>query len=150
VLIAPELQALSLNQLMQAQAAWKFTQGGATPTGTAGWATQGANPLMDLNITMVTSRQLMKQLMAAFGLAASDAANYWFYGDPAAFAYMENWPVTVVQAPTNSEAEFSQDIVVRFKASERGIAAIMEPRRIIRSRAIATSSSSGATLPVLV
>src|SRR5208283_765162 len=35
VLIAPQIQALSLNQLMQAQAVWKFTQGGATP-GTAG------------------------------------------------------------------------------------------------------------------
>ena len=40
---------------------------------------------------------------------------------PAAFAYMENWPITVVQAPANSEAEFNQDIVARFKASERGI-----------------------------
>ncbi len=147
VLIAPQIQALSLNQLMQAQAAWRFTQGGATPTGTApGWATQGANPLMDLNITMATSRQLLKQLMAAFSLAAADAGNYWFYGDPAAFAYMENWPITVVQAPTNSEAEFTQDIVVRFKASERGTPAVMEPRRIVRCRALPAGggSSSGA------
>ena len=43
---------------------------------------------------------------------------------------MENWPITVVQAPANSEAQFNQDIVVRFKASERGTPAIMEPRRI--------------------
>ena len=56
---------------------------------------------------------------------------------------MENWPITVVQAPTNSEAEFTQDIVVRFKASERGTAAIMEPRQFQRNRALATSSSSG-------
>lgn len=58
----------------------------------------------------------------------------WFYGDPAkAFAYMENWPVTVVQAPANSEAEFSQDIVVRYKASERGAAATLNPRYMSKS-----------------
>ena len=56
---------------------------------------------------------------------------------------MENWPITVVQAPTNSEAEFTQDIVVRFKASERGTPAVMEPRRIQRNRGVSTSSSSG-------
>jgi hypothetical protein len=50
---------------------------------------------------------------------------------------------TVVQAPVNSEAEFTQDIVVRFKASERGTPAIMEPRRIQRHRGVSTSSSSG-------
>ena len=37
---------------------------------------------------------------------------------------MENWPITVTQAPSNSEAEFNQDIVLRFKASERGAAAV--------------------------
>jgi hypothetical protein len=51
--------------------------------------------------------------------------------------------MTVVQAPTNSEAEFMQDIVVRFKASERGTPAVMEPRRIQRNRGVSTSSSSG-------
>ena len=56
---------------------------------------------------------------------------------------MENWPITVVQAPINSEAEFTQDIVVRFKASERGTAAILEPRKFQRNRALVTSSSSG-------
>ena len=105
----------------------------------------GANPLMDLSITMATSRQLHKQLQAQFGLDASDAGGYWFYGDPAAFAYMENWPITVVQSPTNSEAEFTQDIVVRFKASERGAPAVMEPRRIIRNRALATSGSGSSS-----
>ena len=86
---------------------------------------------------MATSRQLYKQLQAQLGLDPATAGGYWFYGDPAAFAYMENWPITVVQAPTNSEAEFSQDIVVRFKASERGTPAVIEPRRWQRNRATA-------------
>lgn len=58
----------------------------------------------------------------------------WFYGDPArAFAYMQNWPVTVTQAPTNSEAEFTHDIVARFKVSERGAAAVLNPRYMVKS-----------------
>jgi hypothetical protein len=60
----------------------------------------------------------------------------WLLGNAKkAFAYMQNWPVTVVQAPSNSEAEFTQDIVVRFKASERGAAATLEPRVMTRCTA---------------
>jgi len=36
-------------------------------------------------------------------------------------------------APTNSEAEFNQDIVARFKASERGAAAVLNPRYAVLS-----------------
>ena len=58
--------------------------------------------------------------LVASGVAAAAAQKYWL-GDPAkAFAYMENWPITVVQAPNNSEAEFNQDIVARYKASGAG------------------------------
>ncbi len=57
----------------------------------------------------------------------------WFVGDPKrAFAYMENWPITVVQSPQNSDAEFSQDIVTRYKVSERGAAAVLEPRYMVK------------------
>lgn len=48
------------------------------------------------------------------------------------FAYMENWPITVQQAPANSEAEFTQD-VTRFKVSERGAAAVLDPRYAVKS-----------------
>jgi hypothetical protein len=48
---------------------------------------------------------------------------WWFVGDiRLAFTYMENWPIT-----TRSEAEFSQDIVVRFKVGERSDAAVLNP-----------------------
>jgi hypothetical protein len=39
----------------------------------------------------------------------------------------------VVQAPANNEAEFTQDIVMRFKASERGVCAVMNPRFVVQS-----------------
>lgn len=88
-----------------------------------------ANPVS--NYRVAASRLLKARLVAA-GLATDT----WFLGDfRRAFAYMENWPITVAQAPKNSEAEFAQDIVLRFKASECGVAAVIEPRAVMRSMA---------------
>jgi len=68
---------------------------------------------------------------------------YWWIGDfKKAFAYVQNWPLTVVQAPANSIKEFEQDIVTRFKASERGVAAVIEPRQVFRMY----GTSAGANL----
>lgn len=103
-------------------------QAGTVPT-----TTRASNPLT--GYTWDVSRLVYRQLVTN-GTAAdlTAAAKYWFVGNFArAFAYMENWPITVVQAPPNSEPEFTQDIVLRFKASERGVAAVMEPRYVVRS-----------------
>ncbi len=63
------------------------------------------------------------------GYSAAQALHRWIIGDlKRAFAWQYNWPITVVQAPSNSEAEFTQDIVLRWKASERGSAVVLEPR----------------------
>jgi hypothetical protein len=57
---------------------------------------------------------------------------------------MENWPITVVQAPVNSEAEFTHDVPFRWKASERGTAAVLDPRFVQRHWGpVAGDSSSG-------
>ena len=78
------------------------------------------------------SRLAYRRIIAS-GHAPADAKKWWFLGDFAkAFAYMENWPITVTQAPANSEADFSQDIVIRFKASERGAAAVINPRCVVK------------------
>jgi hypothetical protein len=66
--------------------------------------------------------------------SVTTAKKWWLLADlTRAFAYMENWPVTVTQAPLNNEAEFTQDVVLRFKASERGTAAVLDPRYVVRS-----------------
>jgi len=97
LVFAPQIRFLELNQLLTANASWKLTNGGTSPTaGNAGVNTIGPNPLQNLGLTMATSRQLNKQLQVQLGLSAADAGGYWFYGDPTAFAYMENWPITVV------------------------------------------------------
>lgn len=90
-----------------------------------------ANPLG--NYTVVESRLAYRRLIAA-GCGAAAAKKWWFIGDfRKAFAYMENWPITVAQSPLGGEAEFSQDIVVRYKASERGAAAVINPRYVVKS-----------------
>ena len=102
-----------------------YTASGAPTTTTA------ANPLG--NYRVVESRLAYRRVIAA-GVAAADAKKWWFIGDfRKAFAYMENWPITVTQSPPGSEAEFNSDIVVRFKASERGAAAVINPRYVVKN-----------------
>jgi hypothetical protein len=92
---------------------------------TPGFATQGS-PTETAGVNPVTGYQVLTS-----NLLSSRMANrgQWYIGDlTKAFAYMENWPLSVVQAPANSEVEFTQDVVLRWKASERGAAATLEPR----------------------
>jgi hypothetical protein len=101
-----------------------------SPDGTPS-ATFSANPLSGYRV--FDSRLMYRRIVAA-GVAASDAKKWFFVGDfRRAFAYMENWPITVTQAPLGSEADFNSDIVLRFKASERGAAAVLNPRYIVKS-----------------
>lgn len=68
--------------------------------------------------------------------AGSVTSTTWFMGDfQSAFAYMENWPITVTQAANNSDDEFNRDIVFKFKASERGTVAVLDPRYVCSSAA---------------
>lgn len=88
-------------------------------------ATNWSNPIS--GYTIVTSAQLAARM-------ATDSD--WLIGDlAAAFKYMENWPITVVEAPANSEAEFTLDVVYRVKASERGAASTWEPRAMVKNSA---------------
>ncbi|MDZ4820466.1 MAG: hypothetical protein SGJ20_15980 [Planctomycetota bacterium] len=97
----------------------------------AATTTRAANPLG--NYTIRESRLAYRRIVAS-GVGAANAKKWWFIGDfKRAFAYMENWPITVTQSPQNSEAEFNNDIVVRFKASERGAAAVLNPRMVVKN-----------------
>jgi hypothetical protein len=101
-----------------------FTAAGATT------ATTSVNPLSSYRLRV---SGLMYRRIVAAGEAEADAKKWWFIGDfKKAFAYMQNWPITVTQSPVGSEADFTNDIVVRFKASERGAAAVINPRYIVK------------------
>lgn len=93
--------------------------------------TSYANPLT--GYSFAASRLLYRRIVAS-GVSEVHARQWWFHGDfSRAFAYMENWPITVTQAPQNSEAEFNQDVVARYKASERGAAAVLNPRYVVKN-----------------
>jgi hypothetical protein len=108
----------------------RLQAGGFATTGDL-YSRESANPIgggpFSANYNLVTSRMLPTRM-------ATDTS--WFLGNPKkAFAYMENWPITVVQAPPNAEAEFQRDIVVQYKASERGAYATLEPRYMAKATA---------------
>ena len=91
-----------------------------------GYATSGEltettapNPV-GRRFTIISSRLLAARM-------ATDTT--WYYGNPRALAvYMENWPITVTQAPAGSAEDFHRDVVNQFKCSERGQFAVIQPR----------------------
>ena len=97
----------------------------------AATATTVANPLGKYRVD--ESRLAYRRIVAS-GETAADAKKWWFIGDfQRAFAYMENWPITVTHSKLHSEADFTNDVVVRFKASERGAAAVLNPRYVVKN-----------------
>lgn len=80
------------------------------------------------------SRYLFRSLVDNGEISEANARKYWFIGDfGKAFRWMENWPTTITQAPTNSELEFVNDIVMQWKSSMRGVPAVIAPQHVIRS-----------------
>jgi hypothetical protein len=118
LIVARQLKLLA-NQIMYAT---QVRRGDGV--GTTGATTIGPSPL-----------EFPYQVVSSALLSARQSANTtWYIGDISkAVKYMENWPMTVVQAPSNSEAEFTQDIVLRWKCSERGAAVVVQPRALVQS-----------------
>ena len=80
---------------------------------------------------LVSSRLAYQRLKTQQGVTTPE--KIWFIGNfRKAFAYMENWGITVTRSASGSEADFSQDVVVRFKASERGTPAVIDPRYVVK------------------
>jgi hypothetical protein len=99
-------------------------------TVTPGYATS-ANPNTAVWSNPVSGYKIVYSAQLAARLAIDTS---WWIGDlTKAFKYMENWPITVVQAPSNNEAEFTRDVVFRVKASERGAMSTWEPRQMVKS-----------------
>lgn len=88
----------------------------------------GANPLKNIpgigNLQIKSSQYVSRR---------TSSATTWFIGDfRKAFAYMENWPVKVGQAPPDSHEAFHRDVVAQYKVSERGAAAVMDWRYVVK------------------
>ena len=98
----------------------------ADPTDQAEIQTYSASPLQG-SLTVKTSQYVK---------ARTSSASTWFIGQPKkAFALMEGWPIQVVQAPANSEADFNRDVVARWKVSHYGVPAVIEPRYMVKCTA---------------
>jgi hypothetical protein len=87
--------------------------------------TQAPNPYRS-KYSILTSRLLASR-------AGTDTD--WWLGDPSKYArYMENWPITVTQAPAGNADDFNRDIVAKYKCSERGQYAVVEPRVMVENQ----------------
>jgi hypothetical protein len=96
--------------------------------------TLSADPISGEFAQPMASALMRSQLITEGSLTADNANKRWLVGNfPRAFAYYENWPIQVLQAPPNSQKEFEQDIVVQFRADERGNVAVKDPHFVVRS-----------------
>lgn len=96
--------------------------------------TISASPLGGFVEAPLESELMYRRIQSELSVSAANAAKYWYVGDfSKAFAYMENWPLTVTQSPPNSQDDFDRDIVYQAKASERGAGAVTDPRFVIQN-----------------
>jgi hypothetical protein len=81
-----------------------------------------------LNQYRVLSNQYVK--------ARTTSASTWFIGQAKrGLYYMENFPLLVQQAGEDSHDAFHRDIVAQWKAGERGAAACVDPRTLVKNTA---------------
>ncbi|MDO4574043.1 MAG: hypothetical protein Q4D98_02390 [Planctomycetia bacterium] len=123
VLVMPSKRYTASRIFLNSEMSWSVAAGSQEQSVTM------ANPFR--RYTVADSAFAYRRLIAS-GISAANAANYWYLGDfKRAFAYLENWGLTVTRSSQYSEANFTQDIVVRYKASERGTPAVLEPRCVV-------------------
>ncbi|GHT10206.1 hypothetical protein FACS1894170_01940 [Planctomycetales bacterium] len=81
----------------------------------------------------LVSSRLGYQLLKSVTPTITNPEKIWVIGNfKKAFAYMENWGITVTRSGSGSEADFTRDVIVRFKASERGVPAVLDPRYAVK------------------
>ena len=94
----------------------------------------GRNPLQDTSNNINMSGNITV-LSSPYVKSRTGSSAAWFYGRPKeAFVYNEVWGIETSQAPTGAPAEFERDIELQFKASEFGVAGVMEPRYMSKNQ----------------
>lgn len=105
--------------------------------------TVSPNPLNDPNFggaqapspfQILTSPYVATRITSSSSGDNTIAPNTWYVGDPMkAFRYMQVWPMSTTQLPSNSMWEFQNDIVRAWKVSEFGVPAVVEPRFMVKN-----------------
>lgn len=73
-------------------------------------------------------------LSSPYVKARTSSASTWFLGNfKKAFAYMEAWKIETTTAGENSELAFTNDILMRYRAIERGTPAVKNPRFVTKN-----------------
>jgi hypothetical protein len=76
----------------------------------------------------------LKVLSSPYVKSRSGSSSLWWCGQPKrAFSYFQIYDIETLQAASNSEPEFTQDIWMRFKVSERGVCQVLEPRVMVQN-----------------
>jgi hypothetical protein len=95
-------------------------------TNTGNRVTISGNPISAMSI--LSSVWLDWLLVNEGGQTATNAADYWHIGDPkTAFRYRTLFPLSVRAKGPNSDDDFDRDVVMQFRADERGGAYIRAP-----------------------
>lgn len=128
ILICPQLKHTTRRILNSTEVDFGSTTDATKPV------TKSANPLQGWNQPIV-SRFMYQLLQSLLSFSATNAGGTAIVGDfKKAFWYMENWPIQVIQAPPNNPEEFVKDVVAAWRCSERGVAAVGNPRYVIFSQ----------------
>jgi hypothetical protein len=86
---------------------------------------------LPVDYKIISSGLAYQRLQSQAGI--TNPEKIWLIGNfRKAFAYMENWGITVTASNPGIESDFTRDILIRFKASERGTPAIIDPRYIVK------------------
>lgn len=139
----PYSQRFDVARITNAFQVYQISQGLATggQFGTGSIMTASPNPVNTLGTIRPNTSRLLSQVMlanpATYAVGGAgekvDPELVWFTGEFKEIKYMENWPVKVIQRPSLSEAEFLQDVVLGFRADERGRWTCFNPRKIQRN-----------------
>jgi len=127
--------------VLKAFETWRISQAtNSAPYVNAAINTVGPNVIQEMigNLDVVPSRMLRQEMIKSglyseTGSGTPQSDKVYFYGDlREAIRYSTNWNIKVVMAPANSEAEFTQDIILRWRFDERGRWGWHNPRMIQR------------------
>lgn len=129
----------NIAQILKAFQIWRISQA-TSGFGDGNVNTLSPNPIqgqlgeIDVGLSRMLRQEMIKSaLYSETGSGTPQADKVWWYGDIAeAIKYITNWNIKVIMAPANSEAEFTQDIVMRWRFDERGQWGWFNPRAIQR------------------
>jgi hypothetical protein len=97
-------------------------QGAGNPAGRFGTKKILYSPLVEQRCTDATGLNLNQ----------ANATKYWWHFQRGkAFKYMQNWPLNVAQAPSNSYDMLDRGIVASYFANERGMPSVWSPWHVV-------------------